>query len=92
MGLGFRVPCIIISPYARAHYVSHTQYEFGSLLKFVEQAFHLPSLNHTDARATSIVDSFDFMQKPRTFEPIKSPLDAEYFLHQPNDSGPPDDE
>ena len=92
VGLGFRVPCIIISPYARAHYVSHTQYEFGSLLKFAEQAFHLPSLNHTDARATSIVDSFDFMQKPRTFEPIKSPLDEEYFLHQPNDSGPPDDE
>ena len=92
VGLGFRVPCIIISPYARAHYVSHTQYEFGSLLKFVEQAFSLPSLNHTDARATSIVDSFDFMQSPRKFEPIKTTLNKEYFLHQPNDSEPPDDE
>ena len=92
VGLGFRVPCIVISPYARAHFVSHTQYEYGSLLKFIEQAFHLPSLHHTDVRATSIVDSFDFTQAPRKFEPIKAPLDKEYFLHQPNDNVPPDDE
>ena len=58
----------------------------------MEQAFSLPSLNHTDARATSIVDSFDFMQSPRKFEPIKTTLNKEYFLHQPNDSEPPDDE
>src|SRR6185312_3701097 len=38
-GLGLRVPCIIISPYARAHYVSHTQYEFGSVNAFIEQIF-----------------------------------------------------
>ena len=80
VGLGIRVPCIIISPYAKPHYVSHTQYEFGSVLKFVEQTFGTPSLSslgygygYTDARANSIVDSFDFTQSPRAFTSIVQP-------------------
>ena len=72
-GLGFRVPCIVISAYARVHHVSHTQYEYGSILKFVEQAFHLPSLGHTDERATSISDAFDFSRPPHRFNPIATP-------------------
>ncbi|HTU82402.1 MAG TPA: alkaline phosphatase family protein, partial [Candidatus Acidoferrales bacterium] len=43
-GLGLRVPCIVISPYVKRHYVSHTQYEFGSAIKFVEETFGLPPL------------------------------------------------
>jgi phospholipase C len=96
-GLGVRVPCIIISPYAREHYVSHTQYEFGSILKFVEETFDLPPLGptsqgYTDTRATSIVDSFDFTQKPRRFHRIAAPESADYFLSQPQSSQPPDSE
>jgi phospholipase C len=90
-GLGFRVPCIIISPYVQAH-VSHTQYEFGSILKFVEQAFNLPTLGHDDERATSISDSFDFTQKARHFKPIPSQLKPAYFLHQAPSNHAPDDE
>lgn len=92
VGLGFRVPCIVISPYALVHHVSHTQYEYGSLLKFVEAAFHLPSLHHTDDRANSILDAFDFTNPPHAFKPIDAPLKAEYFLHEPHDNTPPDDE
>lgn len=92
VGLGFRVPCIVISPYALVHHVSHTQYEYGSLLKFIEQTFSLPSLHHTDDRATSIVDSFDFTKPPHAFIPIKAPLKADYFLHQATAGPPPDDE
>ncbi|MGA8535009.1 MAG: alkaline phosphatase family protein [Candidatus Tumulicola sp.] len=92
VGLGFRVPCIVISPYARVHHVSHTQYEFGSFLKFIEAAFHLPSLHHTDERANSILDSFDFTNPPHKFKPIDAPQKKEYFLNQPPDSVPPDDE
>ncbi len=44
MGLGGRVPFIVISPYARQHYVSHVQHEFGSILKFSENVFGLPRL------------------------------------------------
>ncbi|MBV8149493.1 MAG: hypothetical protein JO092_10410, partial [Candidatus Eremiobacteraeota bacterium] len=96
-GLGIRVPCLIVSPYARAGYVSHTQYEFGSILKFIEQTFRLPPLGptsqgYTDTRAASIVDSFDFTQKPRTFYPISAPVSASYFFHLPPSDTPPDDE
>jgi phospholipase C len=60
MGLGFRVPMLVVSPYAKHGYVSHTQYEFGSILKFIEQNWNLGSLGSTDQRANSIGDVFDF--------------------------------
>ncbi len=66
--LGFRVPLIVISPYAKAHLVSHTQYEFGSILKFIEQTFDLGSLHTTDVEATSLSDLFDFTQAPRSYQ------------------------
>ncbi len=96
VGLGIRVPCIIISPYARAGYVSHTQYEFGSVLKFIEETFGLPSLGpasrgYTDTRAHSLADSFDFKQKPRAFQPIPAPYPPAYFLSQPPSGQPPDE-
>ncbi|MGH9433592.1 MAG: phospholipase C, partial [Terriglobia bacterium] len=50
-GLGPRVPLLIISPYARAGYISHTQYEFSSVLKFIEERFNVPSLTARDANA-----------------------------------------
>jgi phospholipase C len=69
-GLGFRVPMIVISPYAKAGYVSHTQYEFGSIIRFVEDVWHLGHLGTTDTRSTSIGDVFDYTQKPLKFTPI----------------------
>jgi len=71
--LGMRVPLIAISPYAKKNYISETPYEFGSLLKFVEQTFGLGSLNSTDARANSVSDMFNFNQRPRAFVHIKAP-------------------
>ncbi len=44
----------MISPYAKAGYVSHTQYEFGSIIRFIEDTFDLGRLNTTDTRAASI--------------------------------------
>jgi phospholipase C len=69
-GLGFRVPMIVISPYAKAGYVSHTQYEFGSIIRFVEDVWDLGRLGTTDTRSTSIGDVFDYSQKPLKFTPI----------------------
>jgi phospholipase C len=62
MGLGFRVPLIAVSRYAKRGYVSHTEYEFGSILKFIEQNWNLPYLGGaaTDQRANSIADMFTF--------------------------------
>jgi phospholipase C len=65
-GLGPRVPLLIISPYARAGYISHTTYELSSVLKFAEQVFGLPSLNQRDLIANDMTDSFDFTQSPRS--------------------------
>jgi len=61
-GLGIRVPLLIISPYALAGYVSHTQYELSSFLKFVEERYGLPALTERDANANDMLDSFDFTQ------------------------------
>jgi phospholipase C len=96
-GLGIRVPALVISPYAKAHYVSHTQYEFGSVLKLVEQVFGLPPLGsvaagYTDARATSMLDCFEFTQPPRAFVPIPAPYSAQYFLRRPPSLRAPDDD
>ena len=63
-GLGGRAPMLIISPYAIAGQVTHTQYEFSSILKFIEERFGLPPLTDRDADANDTTDSFNFSQTP----------------------------
>jgi phospholipase C len=63
-GLGVRVPMIIISPYSKAGQVIHTQYEFASVLKFIETRFGLTNLTARDLDAANMEDSFNFSQPP----------------------------
>jgi phospholipase C len=92
-GLGFRVPLLVISPYAKHDYVSHTQYESAGILTFTEDVFGLGRLARADRRATSpAADCFDFTQTPRKFVPIKAPKDTGFFMHQYNNRQIPDDE
>jgi phospholipase C len=92
-GLGVRIPLLIVSPYAKKHYVSHVQYEHGSILRFIEDRWGLPQLAASDARATSpAADAFDFTKKPRRFVPIPSPKNEAFFMHQPLDRRPPDNQ
>jgi len=63
-GLGERVPFLIISPYAKPGYISSTQYEASSILKFIEERFGLPPLTQRDANANDTTDSFNFSQPP----------------------------
>lgn len=72
MGLGFRVPLLVISPYAKRGYVSHVRHEFGSILHFTENVFGLPTLGTADARADDLSDCFDFTQAPRPFAALRS--------------------
>jgi phospholipase C len=83
---GFRVPLIVVSPYAKRGYVSHATHDFGSILKFIEEDFGLPSLGYADARADDLSDCFDFGQAPSNFRVIPTRLGPAYFL---NDSAPP---
>jgi phospholipase C len=89
-GLGFRIPMLVVSPYVPKGKISHTQYEFASILKFVEQNFGLPSMHTTDDRATSMVDMFDFTQKPRKFVAIPAALKKDFFLHERHEANPMD--
>jgi phospholipase C len=74
--LGMRVPLIVISPYAKPHHVSHTEYNYGSILRFIEDNFGLGRLGSTDVTANSIVDSLNFRQKPLQFRPAPLPKAA----------------
>jgi phospholipase C len=85
---GFRVPMIVISPYAKPGYISKVTHDFGSILKFTEETFNLPSLGYADASADDLSDCFNFNQTPLQFQSIAAPLGAEYFL---NDKRPPTD-
>ena len=61
---GFRVPFTVVSPYAKAHYVSHAIYDHTSLLRFIEAKFNLPALTARDANATPPMEMFDFKNPP----------------------------
>ncbi len=90
-GLGFRVPLIVISPYAKQNYVSHVQYETASVLRFAEDLFGLGRLAAADARANSpAADCFDFSRRPRKFVPIRAPKNRKFFMQQLNDYRAPD--
>ncbi|MGA3092095.1 MAG: alkaline phosphatase family protein [Terriglobales bacterium] len=65
LGLGARAPLLIVSPFAKRGYVSHTVYEQSSVLKFVERRYHLQSLTARDRTASDMLDSFDFSQRPQ---------------------------
>ncbi len=84
--LGFRVPMIVISPYAKPHSISHTRYDFGSILKFVEATFGLGSLGTTDATANSMQDVFDFSQQPSAFRAAPLPPVLPCGKQQPDPS------
>ena len=71
-GYGPRVPLIVISPYARQGVVSHTVYEFASVLQLIETRFNLKPLTARDANANSLLDMFNFSQTPA--QPLILPL------------------
>lgn len=97
-GLGMRVPMLLVSAYARQTspsqpgYISHTQYEFGSILRFIEDNWNLGRIGTTDGRAKSLIDCFDFTQPPRTFTPIQAKYSKIYFEQRPPSGLPLDDE
>ncbi|HZY98135.1 MAG TPA: alkaline phosphatase family protein [Candidatus Baltobacteraceae bacterium] len=61
--LGFRVPLIAISPYARQR-VSHKTHTFGSILHYIESNWQLGSLHKADFSSDNLSDMFDYKQTP----------------------------
>ena len=68
-GLGFRVPAIIISPFAKQGVVQHERREFSSIAKFCERVFNLPAMTARDADPVTddLMSAFDFGQAPRPY-------------------------
>ena len=64
-GLGFRVPLLVISPFAKRGFIDHTRAEFSSVLKFIETNWDLPALTDRDRATVDLTEAFDFTQAPR---------------------------
>jgi phospholipase C len=68
-GLGFRLPLIVISPYAKPGFIFHEQSEQASIPKFIETVFGAPALSTLDpaaqdGQANDLMNAFDFTQTP----------------------------
>jgi len=98
--IGFRVPMIVVSPYAKAHTITHTFYEFGSILKFIENTFSLSNiaptatLQYADqfSGTGDLSDCFNFTQTPLTFHTIPAKYNAAHFLNDKRTPTDPDDD
>ena len=67
-GYGFRVPALLVSPYAKRGFVDHTTLDFTSILRFIEDNWGLKPVSTRDAHAKSIASAFDFTRPPRAPE------------------------
>ena len=61
---GYRVPLVVISPYTKKHYVSHTVADYTAILKFIETRWSLPALTKRDAAQMDMTEFFDFQNSP----------------------------
>ncbi len=92
--LGFRIPNIVISPFTRKHYVSHTPMDHTAIIKFVENRFinSTTNLTNRDAAQPNLLDFFDFSNIPWSTPPTPpSPVTAQslgYDPCTPTDMGP----
>jgi phospholipase C len=66
---GFRVPCVVVSPYARPNHVSHVVADHTSILKLVETKWNLPAMTYRDANASNLLDFVDLRSPPAFREP-----------------------
>jgi phospholipase C len=70
---GYRIPLIVVSPYAKQNYVSHTVADSTAILKFVETRFNLPALTKRDAAQIDMTEFFDF-NNPQWMTPPTPPV------------------
>jgi phospholipase C len=61
---GYRIPLVVVSPYAKQNYVDHTPADFTAMLKFIETRWNLPPLNARDAAQQDMTEFFDFNNPP----------------------------
>lgn len=73
---GYRVPLMVISPFTKPNFVSHTVTDYTAWMKFVETRFNLPNLNARDVIASDMTEFFDFQNPPLLTPPANPPVDS----------------
>lgn len=91
MGPGFRVPLLVVSPYARHGYVSHHFHEASGFISFIEHNFDLGTLGARDAGSDAYGDCFDYSQTPAPYATIETSVTIDEILRE-TPGGPPDDD
>lgn len=86
---GFRVPLIVVSPWVKPHFVSHTNRELTSILKLIETRFGLQPLTARDAAADDMTEFFDFTGGPAFLTPPPMPAQPTNGLDDPTREAPP---
>ncbi len=66
---GFRVPLLVVSPFTKPHYISHTPADYTAILKLIETRFNLPSLTLRDAAQPDMTEFFDLVNVPNLVAP-----------------------
>lgn len=66
---GFRLPNIMISPFARKNFVSHTPMDYTAMLKFIETRWGVAALTQRDAAMPDMTEFFDFANAPWSTPP-----------------------
>jgi phospholipase C len=70
---GFRVPLLVVSPWAKPNYVSNVVQDHTSILAFIERKWNLPAMTHRDANAHPMTDYFDFSRPAFAEPPVLHP-------------------
>jgi phospholipase C len=82
-GFGFRVPLLVISPYAKKGRIDHRLGEFSSVLRFIEDNWGLSQLTRRDRRAHNLTYDFDFSGAPRAPDPLPHRTDCQGRIWPP---------
>jgi len=95
---GFRVPMIVVSAYTPKGFIDNQRHDFGSILRFIEFNFsnlglREGELGFADSRSTTdLTEFFRLFASPRAFSAIPAPKNADFFIHDPRPSEPPDND
>jgi phospholipase C len=70
---GFRVPLLVVSPFSKKNYVSHTAADYTAILRLIESRFNITPLTKRDAAQMDMTEFFDFQNEPWATPPSNIP-------------------
>ncbi len=90
---GFRVPTVVMSPFSKPNFVSHTVYDHASVLKTIERKWNLPAMTYRDANANDLLDCLDLKKRafadPPTLAAPGNPTGVSRAVPPPTGEQPP---